>query len=218
MSLLLNLRLAEAAVAYTKQKFWDGASNLPQDIAHSALYRGGSLTENSTELNFSEFDSLFGTYYKKKGEREFASALAKWGAEVGQGNCGEQSTMAFDYLRKKARWVRLARVAVGEDHAFVILNPPFRLFLKPSFNIAITSGRGSSMDNWPEDCVVCDPWYYEWFGVRQDGPRKLRSILKATQNGRVGMGFSRRIDSSQVVEGHTVDFLVLDTHPQYFRR
>jgi hypothetical protein len=64
------------------------------------------------------------------------------------GNCGEQSALAFQFLRKKGikplDWAHF----LHRDHAFVLIG-------RPSADSHITVG---SPPDWVRDLVICDPW------------------------------------------------------------
>jgi hypothetical protein len=64
----------------------------------------------------------------------------------GCGNCGEQSAMAFVYLRNKAigplDWAQFT----NRDHAFVLMGRP-------------STGTPGNLNEWVDNLVVCDPYY-----------------------------------------------------------
>ncbi|MBB3060834.1 hypothetical protein [Microbulbifer rhizosphaerae] len=88
------------------------------------------------------------------------------------GNCTEQSALAFEYLRGRGErglaWMGLP----DQDHMFVVMG----LHTQPRDNAFFSIGGGTPQ-GWGPNAVVCDPWYHEWFLVRDDWNRKIRHIL-----------------------------------------
>ena len=126
---------AKRAVLYVQSKMTVGASNKLGDELQSF---GGSfvcvLAERSVD--------------KENSGSSLEVTVARWAAmseSTGCGNCGEQSAIAFMYLR--GRCVRPLEYMhfTNHDHAFVVLN----------------RAKGSDETKpgtWGAGSVVCDPW------------------------------------------------------------
>ena len=74
---------------------------------------------------------------------------AYWAASNGCGNCGEQSAIAFVYLREKFKAFPIDWMQIGSfSHGFVILG-----------RLSVTNPADSS--TWNQEAVICDPYYGE---------------------------------------------------------
>jgi hypothetical protein len=113
------------------------------------------------------------------------------GAEIehsGLGNCGEQSRVAFKYLITRGAgglaivdWGKIVGRADGAsgNHTFVVIGMDP---MTPETSLATLAAP----PQWGTHAVICDPWYHEWFAVRDpDRPTqwtaKMSRILSETQ-------------------------------------
>lgn len=88
-----------------------------------------------------------------------------WAAQVMKkhgGNCGEQSALAFEFLRhqgiKPLDWAHF----INRDHAFVIIG-------RPSESEVV----GNPPREWALSAVICDPWKNRsgfWMDMKDDYP------------------------------------------------
>ena len=126
---------AQQAVRYVQSKMTVGAENKLGDEFRSL---GGSficvLAERSVE------DESPGGSIEATITRSAAIAEA-----AGCGNCGEQSAIAFVYLRDRGVRPLEYMHFKNHDHAFVALNRP-------------KGSDESKPGTWGIDAVVCDPW------------------------------------------------------------
>jgi hypothetical protein len=184
MSLQHNLLLAELAVKYTQEKMLKGASNKPEDLAHSSMRHASqnfvmrALTQ--PDLNTSSVTeqrkAMSGMLEDKDLTDHERVLLAGETIEAsGLGNCGEQSSLAYRWLyhRKDADLFVLAKL--GKNHEFIIIGA--------SSDQVKGCHAVSAAPNWPADAVICDPWYYEWFAVASSWTAKVRQILNRTEPG-----------------------------------
>ncbi len=137
---------AGAANGYTKQKMTYGSSNDLRKITGPVSFVTNigvglinSIARNEADV---EVDRLKVADYDTRRQMElWAEKAEKYGA----GNCGEQSAIAFQYLRKRnVEPLTWTRWSVG-NHAFVLLGKP----------------RAATIHNakdWIDGVVVCDPW------------------------------------------------------------
>lgn len=88
------------------------------------------------------------------------------------GNCVEQSALAFEYLRGRGERGMAWMGFPDHNHMFVVMG----LHTRPC-DIAFFNIGGGAPLGWGPNAVVCDPWYHEWFLVREDWSRKIRHIL-----------------------------------------
>jgi hypothetical protein len=82
---------------------------------------------------------------------------------MGCGNCGEQSAMAFLFLKDRGirplDWME----ATNFDHAFVVVG-------------RAEGSKDTDIKTWGPAAVVCDPWWGEVFAP-YEAPRKMHHAL-----------------------------------------
>lgn len=150
--------LSSAVIAneYVKNKMTIGASNKIRWDFPKAWACSGSLVntgemrkyvdgemhkavESSTETVYSSLD------YNIKMQKLYVEKSAQGAELYGCGNCGEQSAIAFIYLRNQKVFPIDWMEVNDYQHAFVIIGRQ----------------RGSDTRNyatWGPDAVICDPW------------------------------------------------------------
>lgn len=214
MSLKSNMLIAEAAVEYVAQKVHLGASNKPIDVLHAEMNarradsgRGWvartvfptapALTDKSTEnqrnsLAQSSPDSI------KNGPIE---NRVLWNASQseasGIGNCGEQASVAFKYLHEKTKNTTFSLCKLGHNHELVVIGVKDQLIGKYHYVDIVPA-------DWPNDAVICDPWYHDWFSVKSDWSRKIRSILRETEPGWIQVQVKMAVIASRNLIGSAV--------------
>lgn len=93
------------------------------------------------------------------------------------GNCTEHSAVAFEYLRKKGErgiaWISFP----DHDHFLLVLGVPAKPPTEDTFIIG-----GHAPEAWGANAVVCDPWWHDWFYVRNEREWifKISQILSST--------------------------------------
>jgi hypothetical protein len=170
MNLCYNLAVAEMAVAHVGSLMKHGASNKAIDLVHSTMYRGGALKKMSVSAQRFQLNT------KGMKESDVYQHIAAIASKSGIGNCAEQAALAFNYLSERVAKQTLCLVTLGTDHVCVLIAAP------GDYTASSTHAEplNSKPDGWPGEAVVCDPWYHEWFSVRDDWSRKVRSILRET--------------------------------------
>lgn len=137
---------ANAANSYTRQKMTYGSSNDVRKITGPISFVTNigvgivnRIARNEADI---EVDRLKVADYNTRKQMEiWADKAEKYGA----GNCGEQSAIAFQYLRRRnVEPITWTRWSVG-NHAFVLLGKP-------------VDGTIKNAKNWIDGVVVCDPW------------------------------------------------------------
>jgi hypothetical protein len=149
-----NLSAAAIANEYVKKKMTIGASNKIRWDFPRAWACSGSLINKGEMREYvdREVDKAFENEpvasnldYRIKAMKIYMEKSASAGELYGCGNCGEQSAIAFVYLRG-LKTFPLDWMEVDDfKHAFVIIG----------------RARGSDTHNfatWGEDAVICDPW------------------------------------------------------------
>lgn len=135
----MNLEVAFEAIKYVKSVLSYGA------------YNQVSLASNQTSLMHRIFKMRQETKFAiqnatLKTESEISFLIANFAKKYEIGNCGEQASLAYTYLRKKYRLVKLDRLTlINGDHAFLVIG---RI---PNRPIHIPN-------EWGNSAVVCDPW------------------------------------------------------------
>jgi len=194
-----NLYIAEATVKYVESRMTHGASNKPDDVLHSKMKADAlARTEHEEAMkNANVFSKgilwMQGPQPKEPGLTT-QSAKAQRNAMVidrslpiieqllaeaaviegtGIGNCGEQATVGFGYLYARRDMPKFALALFGTNHEFLVLGVP-RMQLIGTFPLGVAP-------LWPDEAVICDPWYHEWFGVAEGWTRRGRSILARTE-------------------------------------
>ncbi len=140
------MSLANAANSYTRQKMTYGSSNDVRKIIGPISFVTNigvgivnSIARHEADV---EVDRLRVADYNTRKQMEiWAEKAEKYGA----GNCGEQSAIAFQYLRaRQVEPLTWTRWSVG-NHAFVLLGKP-------------ANGTPAHAKDWINNVVVCDPW------------------------------------------------------------
>jgi hypothetical protein len=148
--------LSAAAIAneYVKKKMTIGASNklrwdFPRAWACSgSLVNKGEMREyvdQQIENVFAAETASSNLEYRIKAQKIYLEKSAAAAELYGCGNCGEQSAVAFVYLRRQKTFPLDWMEVNNYQHAFVIIG----------------RARGSDPRNyatWGEDAVICDPW------------------------------------------------------------
>lgn len=137
-----NFAAAKTAVAYVQSKMDIGASNKPGiGMIARMLCAGGTFNDGAVR---GEVDKELAS----SNDRTWRNVLylsAAWAKHYGCGNCGEQSAMAFVYLKNHGigplDWMQIGNF----KHAFVVI------------------GRKSDSDSadyrtWGDESFICDPW------------------------------------------------------------
>jgi hypothetical protein len=137
---------ANAANAYVKQKMVYGSSNDLRKITGPVAFVKNIGVGFMNQLSRSDSDlqvsQLKVAEYDTRRQMEIWAANAE---KYGAGNCGEQSAIAFQYLRgRKVEPLTWTRWSVG-NHAFVLLGKP-------------AAGTIRNAADWIDGVVVCDPW------------------------------------------------------------
>lgn len=137
-----NLGAAKMAVTYVQSKMDIGASNkIGIGMIAKAMCAGGTF--NKGELRSKVDQDL--AQISSPSWRDVLYLSADWAKLYGCGNCGEQSALAFVYLKQQGilplDWMQIGNF----KHAFVII------------------GRNGDSDpsdfnTWSKSSVVCDPW------------------------------------------------------------
>jgi hypothetical protein len=137
------LRAVNQALAYVVKKMDIGASNkLGPGMIAKLLCAGGTFTNGELRARVDEDLARVGKYTQK----DVIESTASWAKHYGCGNCGEQSALAFVYLRDQGfrplDWMQVDNF----KHAFVVL------------------GRRADSDpadytTWGRSAYYCDPWY-----------------------------------------------------------
>lgn len=137
---------ANAANAYVKQKMVYGSSNdlskITGPVAFVKNIGVGFMNQMARSDADLEVNQLKVADYNTRKQMEiWADKAEKYGA----GNCGEQSAIAFQYLRKRnVEPITWTRWSVG-NHAFLLLGKP-------------VSGTIRNAKEWVNGVVICDPW------------------------------------------------------------
>jgi hypothetical protein len=165
------------AVTYVKSKVKFGAANNPfklQSSVEGQLRAMGALLRTRG----GEDQTMDAKFVNPADTLRVAQAFAENAERYGGGNCGEQSAVAYVFLRRRAvfpiDWVRF----MDKDHAFVI--------------IGRSSDGSSARKNIPEqpwfpDAVICDAYWNRcefWSGAIGDyDPTRLASLLHQESQG-----------------------------------
>lgn len=149
-----NLSAAAIANEYVKTKMTIGASNklrldFPRAWACSgSLVNKGEMREyvdKQIEETFAVETASSNLDYRIKAQKIYLEKSAEAAELYGCGNCGEQSAIAFVYLRQQKTFPLDWMEVDDFKHAFVIIG----------------RARGSDIKNfntWGGDAVICDPW------------------------------------------------------------
>lgn len=138
-----NYVAATNALQHVAQKVPLGAGNKVSDLIASGLSSGMCvLTSRLIRLG----ESVVGYQPEWAKGKLNIEILAMDTEKVGCGNCGEQSAVAFVYLKQRGYrpldWMCIS----NGDHAFVVIG-------------RASGSKESQPASWGEAAVVCDPWY-----------------------------------------------------------
>ena len=149
-----NIAAANMAVKYVRSKMDIGASNKPgTGMIARMLCAGGTF--NKGELREKVDQDL--AKIKNPTWRDVLNLSGDWAKHYGCGNCGEQSALAFVYLRQHGIFP-LDWMQVGNfKHAFVIIGRK-------------SGSDPSDYNGWGSDSAICDPW------VSRSGPGSLVTL------------------------------------------
>ncbi len=148
------LSAAVIANEYVKNKLTIGASNKLRPDFWKAWKCSGSLVNKGEMREYvdQEVDKAFASEtasseldFRIKAQKIYLEKSAEGAALYGCGNCGEQSALAFVYLRGQKTFPLDWMEVNDYQHAFVIIGRK----------------RGSDPKNyatWGDDAVICDPW------------------------------------------------------------
>ncbi|MCF1456566.1 MAG: hypothetical protein LPH21_03050 [Shewanella sp.] len=191
---LQHLIIAQRVCDYVGQKMTKGSPLKPIDIAHSDMRFQSqmrdfliSLTSLSSHVDPDAFmgiplpDLSKELLVMQRRDRltqsadpiSWIKAEALVAEQSGMGNCTEQAAVGFRYLCNCTKCKVFTIVSVGLDHAFLVLGA--------GQDEVEGNYRLNQAPNWPENAVICDPWYNEWFIVKKDWCLKMRLILAATE-------------------------------------
>jgi hypothetical protein len=129
------LFMAEQGVWYVQMKMTVGAANKVGDEFRSL---GQAFLCVLAERSVNGEDDAGST-------EAWITRTAAIAESTGCGNCGEQSAVAFVYLRDRGVCPLEYMHFTNHDHAFVVLNRP-------------KNTDESNPGTWGNDAVVCDPW------------------------------------------------------------
>jgi hypothetical protein len=136
---------AKAAVQYVKSYMKVGAANKASDIIGSRLGSPIAVSDMRGEADSLMYDG--DSWLAFRGPHNKVDVRAWLAKEHGAGNCGEQSALAFVYLRERGvfplDWCQFLKP--HRDHAFVILNAKAEI-------------RSNNFSEWSKGAVLCDPW------------------------------------------------------------
>lgn len=193
MSLLQNLVFAEMAVKFAEQHLRGGSSNRTEDIVHALQKR---LRDNCFDRD-QVMDNLDNPYTyrqmpeiymqrvadinsarderRKDGRRLHAASIIAGGI----GNCFEHSVLACHFLRSKNVPSYMVDTDDETNHVFVVIGVQGGLNGQTiDVDVRLNANPGLPLST--NDSVVCDPWYHEWFGIRDSWGTKMHLILSTT--------------------------------------
>jgi hypothetical protein len=141
-----------------KMQPWEWKGKVAKILCTGSAINKGAMRE-AQDKDLAELKRNKGTIGWKEAVDVFANQARQWGC----GNCGEQSAMAFVYLRDHKTgprdWMKIGNFV----HAFVVLGRP-------------ADSNESDCTTWGKKAVVCDPWRERaepampyanlWFGNR----------------------------------------------------
>ncbi|MCF1458620.1 MAG: hypothetical protein LPH21_14040 [Shewanella sp.] len=191
---LQHLIIAERVCDYVGQKMTKGAPNKPIDMVHSRMRHESQMRDFKVYYdNLPSFlqptvwrwrpkpdlnESMVSKQRNKASRRSrdpfnWIIACALLTEQSGIGACTDQAAVGFRYLCNRTQCKVFTLVSVGLDHAFLVLGAG-QHDVKGVYRL-------NKAPDWPENAVICDPWYNEWFIVKKDWCLKMRSILEAAE-------------------------------------
>ena len=147
MSISSYIAAANNACAHVRKMVPQGANNSgAQKIWRQIPVYGWIKTQNIIANARDTYDAA-----KRSGElaegdwKSYIELMARTAIQIKAGNCGEQASLAFMYLKEAGVRPLEYFEYTDRDHAFVILNRPLHTDV-------------SNFAQWTEQAVVCDPW------------------------------------------------------------
>jgi hypothetical protein len=140
-----------------------------------------------------ELRKEIGDYLSTLDSIEHVRARAKLAIEKKLGNCQEQSAVAFIYLLDHfgINCNGIAMVGTARyDHVFLVLGVPLP---RQEFATTISATLGKPPADWDASVVICDPWYNEWYEMKDFAPKMRQTLRKSsgidTLLSNAGLGF-----------------------------
>ena len=176
---LKYLNAGREAVAYVKSKVRAGAANNPFKLQSSIA---GQLRAMDALLKTrrGEDQTMDAKFVNPADGLRVAQAVAENAERYGGGNCGEQSAVAYIFLRRRAvfpiDWVQFK----DKDHAFVIIGRSSAGAYAP---------EDIPQQPWFQDAVICDAYWNKcefWSNVIQEyKPSRITSIHHQESQGQL---------------------------------
>lgn len=141
MSISSYIAAANTACGYVRKMLPSGANNsLSQKFFRQIPVYGWIKTQNDIATAREAYDQVAEGDWKT-----YIELMARTGIRIKAGNCGEQSSVAFMYLKEMGVRSLDYMEYTDKDHAFLVLNR------RADIDIA-------DFKAWSEGAVVCDPW------------------------------------------------------------
>jgi hypothetical protein len=147
-----HLSLAQAAIAHaravlplTDNKWYDLSGDVP--AAKRDSYQLKAVNSRMRRLH-----DWRRTFVKPVDGAHFAQASEKHFGEIGIGNCGEQSRVAYAYLSRALAGSGTPIDVVG------LFDPGDHLFVQIGQPIPEADFYPDSFSEWSAEAVICDPW------------------------------------------------------------
>jgi hypothetical protein len=146
-SLSSYIAAAENACAYVRKMLPSGANNsVSQKLFRQIPVYGWIKTQSDIATARDSYDLALQNGSLKEGDwKSYIELMARTGIRIKAGNCGEQASVAFTYLKDQGIRSIEYMEYTDRNHAFVILNR------RGDTNIA-------NFAEWSENAIVCDPW------------------------------------------------------------
>lgn len=154
-------------MTYTKGKLDLGAYNNVPEMILKRAFIGNVVTHMCVEEARDKTQAEMNKY-NRHSMKDYAETLASWSKLYGCGNCGEQSAIAFVYLRDTLKQAPLDWMMYNDwAHAFVI--------------IGRTQGDPLDLNTWNREAVLCDPWKYKVAAAVYDVPLRANRLTLLTR-------------------------------------
>jgi len=165
-----NLNAGREAVAYVKSKVKAGAANNPFKLQSSVAGQIRAM-DALLKTRRGEDQTIDAKFINPADGLRLAQALSENAERYGGGNCGEQSAVAYIFLRRRAvlpvDWAQFT----DKDHAFVIIGRSSAGSYAPA---------DVSKQPWFAGAVICDAYWGRcdlWSDVLSEyNPSKIVSI------------------------------------------
>lgn len=181
--LKLNLEYAHEAMNYTQEVLPLGAVNRSQnsDSQSSDAIVQIELMRVELEHKVKEKRHLHHNF-------DWFHELVAEGAEKYQaGNCGEQSAVAYVYLKNHKNVRKVERLSlVNGDHGFVVIGR------SPLGDVA-------DPETWGKEAVVCDPWANEYFPAEEIFDRFKKLGVYDSSVHSIGWMFTGQIPPEDII-------------------